>query len=81
MLVMIIDYKQKILLIQNSGIQFLDFVLKFEFDSELLNKFVCKSVNGLLLWLNYYEYNGKYLLMVLGVVFEIVKLEFSFLLE
>lgn len=81
MLATITDYKQKISLIQNSGIQFLDFALKPEFDSELPNKFVRKSANGPLLRLNYHGHNGKYSLMVPGAAPEIVKPEFSFPLE
>lgn len=81
MLATITDYKQKISLIQNSGIQFLDFALKPECNSELPNKFVRKSANGPLLRLNYHEHNGKYSLMVPGAAPEIVKPEFSFPLE
>lgn len=81
MLATITDYKQKISLIQNSGIQFLDFALKPECNSELPNKFVRKSANGPLLRLNYHEHNGKYSLMVPGAAPEIVKPEFSFSLE
>lgn len=81
MLATITDYKQKITLIQNSGIQFLDFALKPELETELPNKFVRKSANGPLLRLNYNEHNGKYSLMVPGAAPEIVKPEFSFPLE
>ncbi|OVZ92941.1 virulence factor SrfB [Yersinia frederiksenii] len=81
MLATITDYKQKITLIQNSGIQFLDFALKAELETELPNKFVRKSANGPLLRLNYNEHNGKYSLMVPGAAPEIVKPEFSFPLE
>lgn len=81
MLATITDYKQKITLIQNSGIQFLDFALKPELEAELPNKFVRKSANGPLLRLNYNEHNGKYSLMVPGAAPEIVKPEFSFPLE
>ncbi|WP_145557803.1 virulence factor SrfB [Yersinia aldovae] len=81
MLATITDYKQKITLIQNSGIQFLDFALTPETDSELPNKFVRKSANGPLLRLNYHSHNGKYSLMVPGAAPEIVKPEFSFPLE
>ncbi|CNK66136.1 virulence factor SrfB [Yersinia aleksiciae] len=81
MLATITDYKQKITLIQDSGIQFLDFALKPEIDSELPNKFVRKSANGPLLRLNYHAHNGKYSLMVPGAAPEIVKPEFSFPLE
>ncbi|CNH54294.1 virulence factor SrfB [Yersinia pekkanenii] len=81
MLATITDYKQKITLIQNSGIQFLDFALKPESDTELPNKFVRKSANGPLLRLNYHQHNGKYSLMVPGAAPEIVKPEFSIPLE
>ncbi|CNG04064.1 virulence factor SrfB [Yersinia frederiksenii] len=81
MLATITDYKQKITLIQNSGIQFLDFALQPELEIELPNKFVRKSANGPLLRLNYNEHNGKYSLMVPGAAPEIVKPEFSFPLE
>ncbi|CNJ13931.1 virulence factor SrfB [Yersinia intermedia] len=81
MLATITDLKQKITLIQDSGIQFLDFALKPQFDTELPNKFVRKSANGPLLRLNYHPHNGKYSLMVPGSAPEIVKPEFSIPLE
>ncbi|AJJ53421.1 virulence factor SrfB family protein [Yersinia pseudotuberculosis IP 32953] len=81
MLATITDYKQKITLIQDSGIQFLDFALTPESDTELPNKFVRKSANGPLLRLNYHEHNGKYSLMLPGAAPEIVKPEFSIPLE
>lgn len=81
MLATITDYKQKITLIQDSGIQFLDFALKPAIDSELPNKFVRKSANGPLLRLNYHPDSGKYSLLVPGAAPEIVKPEFSFPLE
>ncbi|AJJ11721.1 virulence factor SrfB family protein [Yersinia rohdei] len=81
MLATITDYKQKVTLIQNSGIQFLDFALKPELESERPNKFVRKSANGPLLRLNYHAHNDKYALMVPGAAPEIVKPEFSFPLE
>ncbi|MGE4799825.1 virulence factor SrfB [Yersinia hibernica] len=78
MLATITDYKQSITLIQNSGIQFLDFALTPQLDAELANKFVRKSANGPLLRLNYQQHNGKYSLLVPGAAPEIVKPEFSF---
>ena len=82
MLATITDYKQKITLIQNSGIQFLDFALKPQIDSQLANKFVRKSANGPLLRLALNEENGKYSLPgIAGGAPEIVKPEFSFTLE
>ncbi|CNL04448.1 virulence factor SrfB [Yersinia frederiksenii] len=81
MLATITDYKQKITLIQNSGIQFLDFAFKPQLETEQQNKFVRKSANGPLLRLNYHEENGKYALIVPGAAPEIVKPEFGFPLE
>ncbi|WP_181138235.1 virulence factor SrfB, partial [Escherichia coli] len=42
MLATITDYKQRITLIQNSGIQFLDFALKPEASIDFPNKYVRK---------------------------------------
>ena len=49
MLATISDYKHQVALIQNSGIQFLDFALKPNFSSELPGKFVRQTANGPLL--------------------------------
>lgn len=81
MLAKLTDYKQKITLIQDSGIQFLDFALKPELNIERPNKFVRKSANGPLLRLNYNKHNGKYSLMIPDAAPEIVKPEFSIPLE
>ena len=82
MLASITDYKQKIALIQNSGIQFLDFALKPAVDGDSPAKFVRQSVNGPLLRLTYNEQTGKYLLPgPAGTAPEVVKPEFSFSLQ
>ncbi|WP_213989710.1 virulence factor SrfB [Sodalis sp. dw_96] len=82
MLASIIDYKRKIALIQDSGIQFLDFALKPAMADGRPAKFVRQSVNGPLLRLTYDEETGKYLLPgAAGTTPEVVKPEFSFSLQ
>ncbi|ENA1771607.1 virulence factor SrfB [Yersinia ruckeri] len=78
MLATITDYKQRITLIQNSGIQFLDFALTPELDIEHPNAFVRKSANGPLLRLMFHPEREKYVLPVAGSAPEVVKPEFSF---
>ncbi|MBG6241643.1 MAG: virulence factor SrfB [Candidatus Symbiopectobacterium sp. Dall1.0] len=79
MLATITDYKQKITLIQDSGLQFLDFALKPAIDAQGPGKFVRKTANGPLLRLILNEENGKYLLPApLGSVPEVVRPESSF---
>ncbi|WJY17007.1 virulence factor SrfB [Pectobacteriaceae bacterium CE90] len=82
MLATITDYKQRITLIQNSGIQFLDFALKSDGDAGMANRFVRKSSNGPLLRLIYNENNGKYILPGnMGMLPEVAKPESSFTLK
>nr|WP_113865166.1 virulence factor SrfB [Brenneria salicis]NMN91696.1 hypothetical protein [Brenneria salicis ATCC 15712 = DSM 30166]RBP65754.1 hypothetical protein DES54_10418 [Brenneria salicis ATCC 15712 = DSM 30166]RLM31796.1 virulence factor SrfB [Brenneria salicis ATCC 15712 = DSM 30166] len=82
MLATITDYKQRITLIQNSGIQFLDFALKPEASIDFPNKYVRKSANGPLLRLIYDEQTDKYLLpSPIGALPEVVKPELSTPLE
>ncbi|CAG75119.1 putative virulence effector protein [Pectobacterium atrosepticum SCRI1043] len=78
MLATITDYKQRITLIQDSGIQFLDFALKPQFSAEQPNRYVRKSANGPLLHLLYDEHTDKYLLpSATGMPPEVVKPELS----
>src|SRR5476649_1149301 len=81
MLATITDYKQRITLIQNSGIQFLDFALTPHIDADLPYKFVRKSANGPLLRLDHDPLTGKYSLPVPGMQVEVVRPESSFSLE
>lgn len=78
MLATITDYKQRITLIQNSGIQFLDFALTPHIDADLPYKFVRKSANGPLLRLDHDPLTGKYSLPVPGMQVEVVRPESSF---
>ncbi|WP_380178842.1 virulence factor SrfB [Kalamiella sp. sgz302252] len=76
------DFKPTITLIQNSGIQFLDFALTPDPENDLPGKFVRQTANGPLLRLNFNAQSGKYLLPVSpGGMPEVVKPEFSFPLE
>ncbi|KHT08310.1 virulence factor SrfB [Pectobacterium brasiliense] len=82
MLATITDYKQRITLIQDSGIQFLDFALKPQFSAEQPNRYVRKSANGPLLHLLYDEHSDKFLLpSATGMPPEVVKPELSISLE
>ncbi|WP_192456962.1 virulence factor SrfB [Musicola keenii] len=82
MLATIIDYKQQITLIQNSGIQFIDFALKLTTQADFANRFVRKSANGPLLRLIFNENNGRYVLPGDAQVLpEAVNPESSFTLE
>ncbi|MCL6413912.1 virulence factor SrfB, partial [Pantoea agglomerans] len=82
MLATITDYKQRITLIQDSGIQFLDFALKPQFSAEQPNRYVRKSANGPLLHLLYDEQSDKFLLpSATGMPPEVVKPELSVSLE
>ncbi|MFC3395585.1 virulence factor SrfB [Brenneria rubrifaciens] len=82
MLATITDYKQRITLIQDSGIQFLDFALKPESRIDFPNKYVRKSANGPLLRLIYDEQTDKYFLpSPVGTPPEVVKPELSIPLE
>ncbi len=82
MLAAITDFKSTMTLIQNSGIQFLDFALTPIHDADMPGKFVRQTANGPLLRLNFNAQSGKYLLPVnAGGMPEVVKPEFSFSLE
>lgn len=83
MLATLTDYKQHITLIQNSGIQFLDFALKLTpARAGFANRFVRKSANGPLLRLTYNEHSGKYTLpSAMQVLPEAVNPESSYTLE
>lgn len=81
MLAIITDYPSSITLVQNSGIQFLDFSVTLQHD-DLPGKFVRQSANGPLLRLNYNVLSGKYSVPVpAGKPPELVRPEFSFELE
>ncbi len=82
MLATMTDFTPNMTLIQNSGIQFLDFALKPDLAADWPGKFVRQTANGPLLRLNYHQQSGKYLLpQVAGAPAEVVKPEFSFPLE
>ena len=73
------DFKPNMTLIQNSGIQFLDFALTPDPENDLPGKFVRQTANGPLLRLNFNAQTGKYLLPItVGGMPEVVKPEFSF---
>jgi hypothetical protein len=73
------DFKPNMTLIQNSGIQFLDFALTPDPENDLPGKFVRQTANGPLLRLNFNAQSGKYLLPIaVGGMPEVVKPEFSF---
>lgn len=75
-------YPQRVQLIPNSGIQFLDFALTPRLDVEQPGKFVRQTANGPLLRLDFQQSNGKYFLPVTaGEPAEMVRPEFSFPLE
>lgn len=56
------EFTPNMTLIQNSGIQFLDFALKPDLAADWPGKFVRQTANGPLLRLNYHQQSGKYLL-------------------
>lgn len=79
MLATITDIKPNMRLVQNSGIQFLDFALTPELEADLPGKFVRQTANGPLLRLNFNALSGKYMLPVsTDCAPEVVKPEFSF---
>lgn len=80
MLAPLTDSTQKITLIQDSGIQFLDFAVKAKSDAERPGKFVRQTANGPLLLLEHEDKTGKYLLRMPTGTPEVVKPEFSFAL-
>ncbi|KAA0262954.1 virulence factor SrfB [Hafnia alvei] len=82
MLATITDYKHQVALIQNSGIQFLDFALKPNFTAELPGKFVRQTANGPLLRLLHNAESDTYWLPApAGTPPERVKPESSISLE
>jgi len=82
MLAPLTDFNQKVSLIQDSGIQFLDFAISAQPDADMPGKFVRKTANGPLLLLEHESRSGKYQLrMAPGIAPEVVKPEFSFTLE
>ncbi|MCU5775541.1 virulence factor SrfB [Erwiniaceae bacterium BAC15a-03b] len=82
MLATLTDFNQKVTLIQDSGIQFLDFAIKATIDPEMPGKFVRQTANGPLLLLEHEAKSGKYLLrMTSGQPPEVVKPELSIALE
>nr|WP_154324919.1 virulence factor SrfB [Pantoea sp. 201603H] len=80
MLAPLIDPTQKITLIQDSGIQFLDIAIKAGHSGNTGN-FVRKTANGPLLLLDQDVHSGKFLLDMPNGVPEVVKPEFSFTLQ
>jgi len=82
MLATIIDYKERITLIRDSGIQFLDFALKPVLRKELPGEFVRQSANGPLIRLLYNERDDNYLLpAAAGTLPKVAKPELSIPLE
>ncbi|RTF78217.1 virulence factor SrfB, partial [Serratia marcescens] len=82
MLAPLTDYKHGITLIQDSGIQFLDFALTPRLDAEFPGKFVRKTASGPLLRLQWEAESGKYQLPAVGdQAAEVVRPEFSYPLQ
>ena len=82
MLAPLTDYKHGITLIQDSGIQFLDFALTPLLDAEFPGKFVRKTASGPLLRLQWEAESGKYQLPAVGdQAAEVVRPEFSYPLQ
>ncbi|MFZ4833141.1 virulence factor SrfB [Rouxiella sp. Mn2063] len=82
MLANIIDYKEKITLIRDSGIQFLDFALKPVLRKELPGEFIRQSANGPLIRLLYNERDDNYILpAAAGTPPKVCKPEFSIPLD
>ncbi|CAI2785977.1 Uncharacterized protein conserved in bacteria, putative virulence factor [Serratia grimesii] len=82
MLAPLVDYKQAITLIQDSGIQFMDFALTPILDADFPGKFVRQTASGPLLRLQWDADTGKYLLPAQpGQAPEVVRPEFSFPLQ
>lgn len=82
MLAPLTDYPHSITLIQDSGIQFLDFALTPVLDDEFPGKFVRQTASGPLLRLQWDADSGKYLLPAQpGQTPEVVRPEFSFPLQ
>ena len=79
MLAPLTDYKHGITLIQDSGIQLLDFALTPLLDAEFPGKFVRKTASGPLLRLQWEAESGKYQLPAVGnQAAEVVRPEFSY---
>lgn len=82
MLAPLTDYKHGITLIQDSGIQFMDFALTPRLDAEFPGKFVRKTASGPLLRLQWEAESGKYQLPAEGgQAAEVVRPEFSYPLQ
>ena len=82
MLAPLTDYPHSITLIQDSGIQFLDFALTPVLHDEFPGKFVRQTASGPLLRLQWDADSGKYLLPAQpGQTPEVVRPEFSFPLQ
>lgn len=82
MLATMTDYKQRLTLIQDSGIQFLDFALTPLLPATPVNSYVRKSANGPLLRVLHDARTEKFLLpSVNGMPPEVVKPELSIALE
>src|SRR5476651_591324 len=82
MLATLTDYKEKITLIRDSGIQFLDFALTPLLRKERAGEFVRQSANGPLLRLEYNQRDDNFLLpAAAGTPRKPAKPEYSFPLE
>jgi hypothetical protein len=82
MLAPLTDYPRSMTLIQDSGIQFLDFALTPVLDEEFPGKFVRQTASGPLLRLQWDADSGKYLLPAQpGQSAEVVRPEFSHALQ
>jgi hypothetical protein len=82
MLAPLTDYQQTVTLIQDSGIQFLDFALTPLLEADFPGKFVRQTASGPLLRLQWDADGGKYLLPAQpGQAAEVVRPEFSYPLQ
>ncbi|CAI1614290.1 Uncharacterized protein conserved in bacteria, putative virulence factor [Serratia quinivorans] len=82
MLAPLTDYPRSMTLVQDSGIQFLDFALTPVLDDEFPGKFVRQTASGPLLRLQWDADSGKYLLPAQpGQSAEVVRPEFSHSLQ
>lgn len=82
MLAPVTDFPHSITLIQDSGIQFLDFALTPILDADFPGKFVRQTASGPLLLLQWDADSGKYLLPAQpGQAPEVVRPEFSYPLQ
>lgn len=79
-LISLCHYKQSVTLIENSGIQFMDFGLE-TVSAPFGGRFVRKTANGPLLRLNYDDEAQRYTLCAAEGMAEVVKPEYTFSLE